>query len=323
MIITIIGVALLLAVCIVLFPTWYISELAISFPLYLAFGYLVLACVVWFVRRLRLQWMISGLFLILAIYLIHMIYRFYDGGHTDDCSVAVADTALCHWSGLQVLFMNIRKNNYNYSGLIELISGKNPDILMMVEYADHHDDALSPILHKNYPYSNRYSWSIKHIGTIVYSKYPIDNMIDDYPQGGWRYGYFSVHYHNVVYYMYMVHTSSPVTYANFLMRNNQLKQIVREYQIHRDKRPADARVLLVGDFNLTPWSIYYDRFVETLDVYNAAHVFSPILFTWRIYRLPLFWAHIDQLLVHNIFVEKLQSLSIPGSDHRAYSFVIR
>lgn len=252
-----------------------------------------------------------------------MVTQFYDHGYHKGCTIALQNTTLCQGSGLQILFMNIRKDNYNYSGLIDLINTKNPDVLMMVEYADHHDDALSPLLHKHYPYSNRYSRSIKHIGTIVYSKYPIDNLIDDYPQGGWRYGYFSLHYHGVLYYIYMVHTSSPVTYANFLMRNRQLEQIVREYQIHREKRPDGARVLLVGDFNLTPWSIYYDRFVENLDVYNASRMFSPILFTRRIYRLPLIWAHIDQLFVQNIFVERLQSLSIPGSDHRAYSFTIR
>ncbi len=78
--------------------------------------------------------------------------------------------------------MNIRKNNYNYSGLLDTIDIHNPDVLMMVEYADHHDDVLAPSLRKTYPYSNRYSWSMKHIGTIVYSKYPITNLIDDYPQ---------------------------------------------------------------------------------------------------------------------------------------------
>lgn len=79
---------------------------------------------------------------------------------------------------------------------------------------------------------------------------------------------------------------------------------------------------MVGDFNITPRSVYYDRFVEQLDLSNATRVF-PLLFTRRIYRLPLFWAHIDQLLVHNIFVENLHSINVPGSDHRGYSFVVR
>jgi len=132
--------------------------------------------------------------------------------------------------------MNIRKNNYNYSGLLDIITGHNPDVLMMVEYADHHDDILASSLRTKYPYSNRYSWSMKHIGTIVYSKYPINNLIDDYPQGGWRYGYFSVNYREVPYYIYMIHTSSPITYVNFVMRNRQLGQIAQEYELHRQKR---------------------------------------------------------------------------------------
>lgn len=59
MIIFIVVCALLLLACIVLFPTWYISELAISFPLYLVVGYVFLAIVVWFVDRIRLKWLIS------------------------------------------------------------------------------------------------------------------------------------------------------------------------------------------------------------------------------------------------------------------------
>lgn len=132
--------------------------------------------------------------------------------------------------------MNIRKNNYNYLGLLHTITNYNPDVLMMVEYADHHDGILANSLRATYPYSNRYSWSMKHIGTIVYSKYPITNLIDDYPQGAWRYGYFSVNYRDIPYYMYMVHTSSPITYLNFVMRNRQLGQIAQEYDLHRQKR---------------------------------------------------------------------------------------
>lgn len=320
--IIIIGLSLLLLVCIVLFPTWYVSELAMSFPLYLAGGYIILTVIVWFVKRLRVQWLISWLFLMMAVYLLHMVYSFYGQTYNKGCTVALQDVSLCTWSWLQVLFMNIKKDNYNYSGLLELIADRSPDIVMMVEYADHHDAALAPILHKKYPYSNRYSRSIKHIGTIVYSKYPIENLIDDYPQGWWRYGYFSVRYHGVLYYMYMVHTSSPITYVNFLMRNKQLDQIAHEYDLHRQERWNDARVLMVGDFNITPWSLYYDRFVEHLDLYNATRVF-PILFTRRIYRFPVFWAHIDQLLIRDIFIEKLHSITIPGSDHRGYSFVVR
>ncbi len=322
MIIAIVVCALLLLVSIVLFPTWYISELAISFPLYLALGYAFLAMIVWFVKKLHVKWLISWLFVVMAVYLGHMVSNFYGEGHDKGCSVALQDVRLCTWSGLQVLFMNIRKNNYNYSGLLDTITDHDPDVLMMVEYADHHDDILASSLRANYPYSNRYSWSMKHIGTIVYSKYPINNLIDDYPQGGWRYGYFSVNYREVPYYIYMIHTSSPITYVNFVMRNRQLGQIAQEYELHRQKRWNGARVLMVGDFNITPWSVYYDRFVQQLDVSNATRVF-PVLFTWRIYRFPLFWTHIDQLFVRNIFVENLQSILIPGSDHRGYSFMMR
>ncbi len=84
--------------------------------------------------------------------------------------------------GVGVLYANISKKNYNYSGLITMIQEYEPAVVMFVEFADHHDENLKPFLEKEYPYVNRTSWSRMFVGSMVFSKFPIDDLSDDFVQ---------------------------------------------------------------------------------------------------------------------------------------------
>lgn len=75
---------------------------------------------------------------------------------------------------------------------MDTITAYDPDVVMFVEFADHHDEHLKPFLAEHYPYINRTSRSKKFVGSMVFSKYPVDDLADDYVQGARRYGYFSI-----------------------------------------------------------------------------------------------------------------------------------
>lgn len=139
-----------------------------------------------------------------------------------------------------------------------MIRAKNPDVLMFVEFADHHYQHLKDFLQKNYPYSNSTTWSKQFVGSIVFSKYKIENRADDFPQGMRRYGYFSLTLQDQHYYFYLVHTSSPDSYQHFVMRNNQLLTFEHDFDLQEQSRKND-NVVVVGDFNITPWSAYYHQ----------------------------------------------------------------
>jgi endonuclease/exonuclease/phosphatase (EEP) superfamily protein YafD len=83
---------------------------------------------------------------------------------------------------MSVLYANVSKVNYNYSGLVSLIEQYDPDVVMFVEFADHHSDALKPFLSKRYPYINRTSWSRTFVGSMVFSRYTVDDLADDFVQ---------------------------------------------------------------------------------------------------------------------------------------------
>jgi endonuclease/exonuclease/phosphatase (EEP) superfamily protein YafD len=143
-----------------------------------------------------------------------------------------------------------------------MIRENNPDLLMFVEFADHHYEHLKSFLQENYPYINSTTWSKQFIGSMVFSKYKIDNRADDFPQGMWRYGYFSVSFGAQQYYFYLVHTSSPDSHQHFVMRNEQLTTFADDFSLHEKSRTND-KVIVAGDFNITPRSSYYHT-IQTL-----------------------------------------------------------
>ncbi|MEI7558588.1 MAG: endonuclease/exonuclease/phosphatase family protein [bacterium] len=83
---------------------------------------------------------------------------------------------------MTILFANIHKDNISYDAIRNLISKTNPDMLMFVEFTDHHYDNLKDFLQSSYPYTNTTTWSKKFVGSMVFSKYPIINRADDFPQ---------------------------------------------------------------------------------------------------------------------------------------------
>jgi len=195
----------------------------------------------------------------------------------------------------------------------------NPDLLMFVEFADHHYTHLKDFLQKNYPYVNSTTRSKQFVGSMVFSKYKIENWAGDFPQGMRRYGYFSVTFGGQPYYFYLVHTSSPDSDAHFVMRNDQLQTFQKDFALHEKSR-SDDKVVVVGDFNLTPWSSYYKQLASSFSgkLTDVTQDF-PLLFTWRLFGFPLLRAHIDHLwLSTGVPLESLQSIPVPGSDHRGF-----
>lgn len=130
--------------------------------------------------------------------------------------------------------------------LKQKILTENPDVVMFVEFSDAHKQALEGFFDEHYPYMNMTTWSKILVGSVVFSKYPITNLADDFEQGAWRYGYFQVEKSGVPYYFYEMHTSSPVSKYFFQKRNQQLQQVKTEFlTLHTLHRSSDAKIIMV------------------------------------------------------------------------------
>lgn len=149
-------------------------------------------------------------------------------------------------SPIRILFSNLYKDNPNVERLKQKILTENPDIVMFVEFSDVHKQALESFFDEHYPYMNMTTWSKILVGSVVFSKYPITNLADDFEQGRWRYGYFQVEKEDVPYYFYEIHTASPVSKEFFEKRNQELQQVKTEFlTLHAAQRPANAKIIML------------------------------------------------------------------------------
>lgn len=77
---------------------------------------------------------------------------------------------------ITVYYANILYDNYNFTGLQQEIEAVNPDIVALVEYSKEHS-VMNSFFKEKFPYVNAASWSKIHAGNVIFSKYPIQNLM--------------------------------------------------------------------------------------------------------------------------------------------------
>ncbi|EKD24889.1 MAG: hypothetical protein ACD_80C00145G0023 [uncultured bacterium (gcode 4)] len=319
-----------IVVLVLLFPLffsgYYVTELIISFLPYIVIISWIFAVItfVHFRKKMKPGYPISahryfrGISFLMFCFLFFWYSKQFNTFYVQEPFIQTAQSG-----DLKVLFANIHKDNIQYEAIKKTISDADPDIILFVEFADHHYAQLKEFLQTRYPYINNTTRSKKFVGNVVFSKYPITNKADDFPQWMRRYGYFSVPYKNQDVYFYLVHTSSPDNYSHFIMRNEQLAVLVQNFKNHEaDKKHNN--IVMVWDFNVTPWSPYYDILASAFsgELVNVTKRI-PFLFTRRFKELPLFFVHIDHLLTTpSLNVNRFQTFTMPWSDHKAFLFTL-
>jgi len=218
---------------------------------------------------------------------------------------------------LDILYSNILYKNQDYTGLVKWIQESKPDIVLMVEFTNDHYQHMKEILHDEYPYSAINHFSKKYFGNVVFSKYPITDLSHSIDQWSWRYSYFYTQYNDKNYYIYLVHTSSPMTYRFFDMRNNQFDILVNDFNNHVEDMSDDDKIIMLWDFNVSPWSIYYKKLENSFSGLKNITKNFTILFTWRVRGLALLTSHIDHIFVSdNVLIDNIVKSKTPDSDHR-------
>lgn len=335
----ILRILIIITATIQFFPWYYISELMLSFSPYWT-GLLLIGVIIAFVKlrkyfkerwknpnishRLGLAW---G-FVLICIGILFMSYSkqfnsFYN--YIPENQNIVWEVQNLTW--IKVLYGNIHKDNTNYTAIQSMIEQADPDVVLFVEFSDNHYANLKDFLQKNYPYINSTTRSEKFIGSMVFSKYPIENRADDFEQWARRYAFFSLQLpQEESYYIYLLHTSSPDSYEHFVMRNKQLTTFLQDIQKHQIwHRKTNDQVIVLGDFNISPRSSYYEKFEIWLgeEFLNVTKTL-PYLFTWKLQYLPILWTHIDHIWSNAPDkIDDIKSIKIPNSDHKWLMFELK
>ena len=103
-----------------------------------------------------------------------------------------------------------------------------------------------------------------------------------FQEDSWKYGYYMINKNDEKYYFYLVHTSSPVTDFDFQKRNQQLITIKKDYYTqHEQSRDKDSKIIMLGDFNVSPWSIFYKRFAQSFPLFENITRSKAVFFSWN------------------------------------------
>jgi len=317
----------ILAVCFVyFFRESFIAELAVSFiPYIIWFCILALITETYLIihenkssekhRLLKIFLTIIITIITIWIWTLYSLEYFWFYNKPDE------SVRLTNKEWIKVFYANILYKNTDYKSLQQKIIEENPDIVILVEFSDDHEDEMKDFFRKNYPYMNRNSRSITLAGDVVFSKIPLKNITETHivEVWEWNYSYMRILCENCWSWvdLYVIHTAAPVSYKNFNMRNNQINKLKSDFTREQN---IWTPTIIIWDFNLSPRSYYYKKLIKNWNMLNALSYQSPN-YTRSLYKQWIFRSHIDQLFISpEIKVSKVNIEKLIWSDHRSFTF---
>lgn len=307
----------------------FFAELAISFiPYIIAFCIIALVVETYLIinesYKRRKHKSIKIFFSILAIIFTIWIWTLYSSEFFSFYNHPDQSIRLTNQEWIKIFYANILYSNADFKSLQQKIELENPDIVILVEFSDAHEDEMKAFFKQNYPYMNRNSRSTMLAWDVVFSKIPIINL-DPEPSQAWarNYSYMKLQCQDSISNcnnwidLYVLHTAAPVSFKNFNMRNSQLNRFASDF---KSQQKTWIPTIIIWDFNLSPWSHYYKELTQNWTMLNALSYQSPD-YTRSLLQQWIFCSHIDQLFISPwIKISKINIEDLSGSDHRSFSF---
>ena len=213
-------------------------------------------------------------------------------------------------ANVRLFYANVHEANQNYSQLRSLILAARPNIVGLLEVNEAWERGLDLAglfkTHHYVPFADCY-------GLVLYSDYPVAGNIED------RIG---DHFPPVIRADLQV---TPGRTLSFTLLHAQPPKEDRALETNKvlfrrvltPIRHAPGDVLVAGDFNATPYSGYYRRFIWGARLDNAMHGFG----LWRSWKADSWFLRftIDHVLYRGrLKVLSFEVLPDVGSDHLPY-----
>ena len=208
-----------------------------------------------------------------------------------------------------IYYANVYRSNQTPQLIAKQIESLDPDIVALTEY--HSDlDALLKL-------EVRYPFSIRQVredcfGMVVYSKFPIAaNPIVSLGSGLPPEIIASIDIGAGEALTFALTHSIPPLSDEALYKNTLIMRRLAQRMRH-----AEEPIIVVGDFNATPYSWFYQGFISITNLRDASAGFG-LRRTWNAQQWWL-WFIIDHVFVNDrIGVQQVQRLESNGSDHYA------
>lgn len=204
---------------------------------------------------------------------------------------------------------NLHAHNRSHPQILNWLEKTQPDFIILPEYNAQHRQALNPLL-EVYPYQ-LVGWKWDDFGVALYSRYPVSLLPRKH--GGEPALHARVETPDGPLYLLGVHPLSPQSESAYRTRNSQFESIAR----HAAQLPGP--LLVMGDFNCSPWSEHFKKLVSEGGLTNGQTGLFQLP-TWPT-LLPNLGIPIDHALykgsIQPILLERGPHL---GSDHRPIVF---
>lgn len=205
---------------------------------------------------------------------------------------------------LSVLSINLLSSNTNVEKVNRLITEKDADILVLIEYTSFWDRNAAV---KEYPYSID-EVREDNFGIALYSKYPFKREgIIDFTNSRFPMASTQIKIGNEPLDILGLHYENPIGHRQKTVQKVQIQETIAFAQ-------KSDKILIVGDFNLTPYTKDFSRLLNEASLKDSRVGFGiqgswPAF--WSPFRIPIDHA----LLSKNIHIKHREIGPSVGSDH--------
>lgn len=222
---------------------------------------------------------------------------------------------------LNVTVCNVLTSNRNFDTAIKDILSAEPDVFVVLEIDSAWAAEIEAATNREYPYKLVHPDDRGNFGIGLYSRHPIPHSQSFRLNEGIPSIEAVVDVKGASYRIIGTHPLPPTGNRNFQSRNEHLRMLAGRVQ-HPQLDYQGLPTIVMGDFNLTPWSPFFHDFELDSGLRRAEH-FANMTPTWHV--LPTFplGLSLDHIFISDDLTYWGRKVGGPiGSDHRSVSATV-
>lgn len=271
------------------------GEFILHFPIQTALFSLIMACYQLAVRQRRYAFICGANAILLTLIFLSQTFP------TKASSVAA--------SSFSILSANVHTANTKMEELLAEILKQDPNVVVALEVNERWVDFFNTHLSKSYPYILEHPRP-DNFGIAVYSKIELFEPSIHY-FGANQTPSFAARLRTVEQDIQLIaiHPVPPITKQSWELRNEQLQKIAATLST------ASAAAIVLGDFNVSPWTPIFRNFQKAGKLNNASQGFG-FFPTWGGNSKILFTPIDHAFYKGRLEVTDFANVYLPGSDHQ-------
>ena len=216
---------------------------------------------------------------------------------------------------VRVMTINALTSNLQHASVANEITEDSPDIVAVLELSSALESYLRDELSATYPYRVESSSDAGNFGIGLYSKRKLENVV----RFRLNENILSIQADCSGMRIIATHPLPPMGKQGFRSRNEHIRQLADRVSQLRSETPS-IPVVVMGDFNLTPWSPHYRSFLNSSGL-RRAKLGWGIAPTWYADGSSFpFGLVIDHIFIsEELGCDNYRVGNDVGSDHRSVS----